>query len=426
MELVDGPSLAAVLAAGPLGAAQAMDVVAQVALGLQTAHAAALVHRDIKPANLLLAADSQVKITDFGIAHVAGSVPVTRTGTVMGTPAYLAPERVSGASATPASDLYSLGVVAYECLAGAQPFTGKPLEVAAAHRDLPLPPFPHAVPADVAQLVAELTAKNPAARPASAQDVATRAAHLRESMAAGVGGAAAAWLYSVPDTVADIPAPGPAARLNPTLGWRTDRLGPAGQAQRARRARRRQQAGQAPRVRRPPRAGQPRKRWQIAGAASAAVAIVAATALVALALTPRAARTPVATGPTGPATQQPAAPSPPVTQSPSRAPSTPPAPAAVEVTAASLIGEPLGQVRQQLQLLGLSVRVQRHRSHQETGTVLAVQPNGKVRPASTIVVTVAFMLDQGGNRHHHHHGDGGQAAPAGGTVANVAARPSGG
>ena len=205
MELVDGPSLAAILAAGPLGAAHTMEVVAQVASGLQTAHAAALVHRDIKPANLLLAADGQVKITDFGIAHVAGSVPVTRTGTVMGTPAYLAPERVSGASATPASDLYSLGVVAYECLTGAQPFTGKPLQVAAAHRDLPLPPVPHAVPAEVAQLVAELTAKNPAARPASAQQVATRAARLREDITDGVGGAAA-WLYHLPDTVADVPA----------------------------------------------------------------------------------------------------------------------------------------------------------------------------------------------------------------------------
>ena len=425
MELVDGPSLAAVLTAGPLGAAQAMDVMAQVASGLQTAHAAALVHRDIKPANLLLAADGQVKITDFGIAHVAGSVPVTRTGTVMGTPAYLAPERVSGASATPASDLYSLGVVAYECLAGAQPFTGKPLEVAAAHRDLPLPPFPHAVPTEVAQLVADLTAKNPAARPASAQEVATRAVRLREDMASGVGGAAAGWLYSVPDTVADIPAPAPVPRLNPTLGWRA---GPPEPASPAQRARHHQPAGPAL------QAGRPRghrRRWQIAGAASAAVAAVAATALVALALTPRPAHTPVAAGPTGPATQQPPAPSAPVTQSPSRTPTTPPAPAAVEVAAASLVGEPVQQVRQQLQLLGLSVRVQRHPSHKETGTVLAVMPNGKVRPASTIVVTVAFMLAQDNNpgHHHHHHGDGGggQGFMAdGGTVANTTARPAGG
>jgi hypothetical protein len=105
----------------------------------------------------------------------------------------------------------------------------------------------------------------------------------------------------------------------------------------------------------------------------------------------------------------------------------------VEVAAASLVGEPVQQVRQQLQLLGLSVRVQRHRSHKETGTVLAVMPNGKVRPASTIVVTVAFMLAQDNNNnnpgHHHHHGDGGggQGFTAnGGTVVNIAARPAGG
>ena len=160
-----------------------------------------------------------------------------------------------------------------------------------------------------------------------------------------------------------------------------------------------------------------------------AAAVVAATALVALALTPKPVHTPVASGPTGPATQQPAAPSSPATQRPAPAPSTSAAPAGVEVMAASLVGEQLGQVRQQLQLLGLSVRVHRHLSHRETGTVLAVQPNGKVRPASTIVVTVAFMLAQDNNPdHHHHHGDGGggQGSPAGAAVANVAARPTGG
>jgi serine/threonine-protein kinase len=95
MELVNGPSLAAELAAGPLDPVRAMDVVAQVAAGLQAAHAAGVLHRDIKPANLLLDRGGQVKITDFGIAHVAGSAPVTRTGTVIGTPAYLAPERLA-------------------------------------------------------------------------------------------------------------------------------------------------------------------------------------------------------------------------------------------------------------------------------------------------------------------------------------------
>jgi serine/threonine-protein kinase len=404
MELVDGPSLAAVLTAGPLGAAQTMDVVAQVASGLQTAHTAALVHRDIKPANLLLAADGQVKITDFGIAHVAGSVPVTSTGIVMGTPAYIAPERVSGASATPAADLYSLGVVAYECLAGAPPFTGKPLEVAVAHRDLPLPPFRHAVPGEVARLVGELTAKDPAARPASAQEIATRADRLREDMAGGVDGDAAAWLYSVPATIADIPAPGPATSQPPTLRWG---------------------AGRA----RPRRAGRAGRSRRIAVAASAAAA-VAALAVLALAVAPGSARAPAgAAGPAGRASRHLAAkPSPSVTpsQSPSPAASAPPAPGTVEVTADSLVGQPLGLVRERLQLLGLAVRVERHVSHRETGTVLAVQPSGKVRPASTILVTVAFMLDQvNGHDHRHHHRSDGQTFPSGGTMADAAARLNG-
>ena len=109
MELVDGPSLADVLARGPLGARPTMDTVAQVAAGLQAAHTAGLIHRDIKPANILFTSGGSVRITDFGIAHAVGSTPVTSTGMVMGTPGYIAPERVSGAQAGTASDLYALG-----------------------------------------------------------------------------------------------------------------------------------------------------------------------------------------------------------------------------------------------------------------------------------------------------------------------------
>jgi len=141
MELVEGPSLAHALTRGPLDAARSMDVVAQAASGLQAAHAEGLIHRDIKPANLLLAPGGTVKITDFGIAHAVGSAPITLTGMLLGTPGYLAPERAAGARATPASDLYALGVVAYECLAGAPPFAGPPLDVTLAHRDRPLPPL---------------------------------------------------------------------------------------------------------------------------------------------------------------------------------------------------------------------------------------------------------------------------------------------
>ena len=182
MELVDGPSLAGVLAGGPLDAARTMDVVAQAAAGLQAAHAMGLVHRDIRPGNLLLASSGTVKITDWGISQAIDSVPITVTGIVTGTAEYLAPERIAGAQAAPAGDLYALGVVAYECLAGAPPFVGEPPDVACAHRDHPVPPLPGSVPADVSALVMQLVAKDPARRPGSAAEVAQQAGRLRHDL----------------------------------------------------------------------------------------------------------------------------------------------------------------------------------------------------------------------------------------------------
>jgi serine/threonine-protein kinase len=190
MELVDGPSLEAALAGGPLESSRTMDVVAQAAAGLQAAHAAGMIHRDIKPGNLLLAPGGIVKITDFGIAHTIGSAQVTASGELIGTPGYLAPERAEGEQATPASDLYSLGMVAYECLAGAAPFTGTALEVALAHRDRPLPPLPPSVSADVCAFVSRLTAKDPARRLDNAAEVAVWAGLLRDGVGLGDGAAA--------------------------------------------------------------------------------------------------------------------------------------------------------------------------------------------------------------------------------------------
>ena len=174
------------LTGGPLDDSRTMDIVAQAAAGLQAAHAAGMIHRDIKPGNLLLAPGGTVKITDFGIAHTIGSAPVTASGELIGTPGYLAPERAMGERATPASDLYSLGMVAYECLAGAPPFRGTPLEVALAHRDRPLPPLPPSVAVGVAALVMRLAAKDPARRLNDAAEVAVWAGLLRD----GVGVAA--------------------------------------------------------------------------------------------------------------------------------------------------------------------------------------------------------------------------------------------
>ena len=185
MELIEGHSLDSVLADGPLDVARTMDIVAQVAAGLQAAHSAGVIHRDIKPANIMIPSEGAVRITDFGVAHSVGSVPLTATGMMVGSPAYMAPERVSGAQGGPASDLYALGVVAYECLTGARPFNGPPLEVAIAHRDRPLPPLPAWVPAEVTDFVMMLTAKDPDWRPASASEVACQARRLREQVFSG-------------------------------------------------------------------------------------------------------------------------------------------------------------------------------------------------------------------------------------------------
>jgi serine/threonine-protein kinase len=198
MELVEGPSLETVLAGGPLDDSRTMDIVAQTAAGLQAAHAAGMIHRDIKPANLLLAPGGTVKITDFGIAHTIGSAPVTASGELVGTPGYLAPERAMGERATPASDLYSLGMVAYECLSGAPPFRGTALEVALAHRDRPLPPLPPTARDDVCAFVMRLTAKDPACRLNDAAEVAVWAGLLRDGV-----GALQAW----PDPPAGSPSP---------------------------------------------------------------------------------------------------------------------------------------------------------------------------------------------------------------------------
>ena len=125
MERLPGETLADRIAAGPVDPDWLRGVVGEVLAALATAHAAGLVHRDVKPGNILLTADGHAKIADFGIAKsIEGSSDLTGTGQLLGTPAYLAPERIDGAEATSRSDLYSLGGVLYEALAGQCPFPG--------------------------------------------------------------------------------------------------------------------------------------------------------------------------------------------------------------------------------------------------------------------------------------------------------------
>ncbi len=144
MELVPGEALSAVLAReGALGTDRTLDVVAQAARALHAAHEQGVIHRDVKPANLMVTPDGRVKVTDFGIARPDDHEPLTATGQVMGTAHYLAPELARGRAATPASDIYALGVVMYECLAGRRPFEGDDqIGVATAHLAEEPPPLP--------------------------------------------------------------------------------------------------------------------------------------------------------------------------------------------------------------------------------------------------------------------------------------------
>jgi serine/threonine-protein kinase len=181
MELVPGEALSAILERERvLSSDRVLDIVAQTAMALQAAHAAGLVHRDIKPGNLLITPDGRVKITDFGIARIADQVPLTATGQVMGTVQYLSPEQASGHPASPTTDIYSLGIVAYEALAGRRPFTGESqVAIAMAQINETPPELPATVAEPVRNLVYACIAKNPADRPVSAAHLARAAQALR-------------------------------------------------------------------------------------------------------------------------------------------------------------------------------------------------------------------------------------------------------
>ncbi|HEU5384795.1 MAG TPA: serine/threonine-protein kinase [Streptosporangiaceae bacterium] len=190
MELVNGEPLSAILArAERLSPDATLDIISQSARALDVAHQAGIVHRDIKPGNLLVAAGGTTKITDFGIATAVAAAQashLTETGMVMGTAMYVSPEQATGAKVTDASDIYSLGVVAYECLAGQPPFTAsEPLAIAFAHKHEPVPPLPPDVPPPVSELVYHMLAKTPEERPASMRAVADRADVLRGTLALG-------------------------------------------------------------------------------------------------------------------------------------------------------------------------------------------------------------------------------------------------
>jgi eukaryotic-like serine/threonine-protein kinase len=196
-EFVEGESLAQRLRRGPLPAGEARTVAEQLSWALASAHAQGVVHCDVKPANVLLAAAGNVKVGDFGVARLAEGTSQELSGTIAGTPRYMSPEQARGRPPTPATDVYSAGIVLYEMLAGQPPFAhGSPVEVGLRHLQDRPPPLPGRVPAPLREVVEVALAKDPDGR---YRDGAAMAAALRA--AAG----------SIGPSATEAPAGGPAA-----------------------------------------------------------------------------------------------------------------------------------------------------------------------------------------------------------------------
>jgi predicted Ser/Thr protein kinase len=213
MELVDGETLAERVAArGPLPWPEALAVGEQVARALAAAHANGLVHRDVKPANILLGVDGRAKVTDFGIAQAAQTTTLTRSGLVLGSANYVAPEQAQGGHVGPAADLYSLGCVLFEAVTGETPYRGaNPVAIATQHVSAPVPDPRELVPdlpRQVAALIIRALDKDPGRRFASASAMADALA------ATHAGGEATAPAGQVP-TLAAEPAPAP----TPPVPW---------------------------------------------------------------------------------------------------------------------------------------------------------------------------------------------------------------
>ncbi|MGY1622389.1 serine/threonine protein kinase [Geodermatophilus sp. SYSU D00965] len=202
MELVEGKPLVTILhEEGKLPVDWTLHVLGQAADGLSAAHKAGVVHRDIKPGNLIVRPDGVVKLTDFGIARARDATPLTRTGMVVGTAQYLSPEQAQGFDVTSASDVYSLGVVGYECLTGGRPFDGtSQVAVALAHINRPPPPLPANVPPAVRLLIERALAKDPADRFAdgAAFAAAVRSVAAGNRLTPGNGAASGAGLAAAP------------------------------------------------------------------------------------------------------------------------------------------------------------------------------------------------------------------------------------
>ena len=184
MEYVPSKSLADLFhERGAMNPTELLPILIQTARGLFVAHSHGVIHRDVKPANIMVSDTGEVKITDFGVSYSTNQEQITQDGMVVGTAQYISPEQAQGKQATPQSDIYSLGVVAYEGLCGHRPFTGAtPVDIAAAHVNDPVPPLPDTVDLQLNQFVMSMLSKDPLDRPKDALVVSRTLARIERRL----------------------------------------------------------------------------------------------------------------------------------------------------------------------------------------------------------------------------------------------------
>ncbi len=373
MELVEGEPLSALLAREQrLTPARVMQIVGETAFALQAAHEAGVIHRDVKPGNILVRTDGAVKVTDFGIARAAGASTLTQTGTVVGTAHYLSPEQAEGRPVTARSDVYALGVVAFECLSGERPFVADtPIAVAMSHVRATPPPLPPDVPQEVRDLVGRAMTKDAAARFHTAGELGRAALALATEPAMPT------------DTTRELPVEAdPRTELRPFQGsylpgqrrvrnrmilagllvvvvggvvlWL---LAPAGRAE-------------------VPQVGNLQVQQATARLQDAGFAVRTRTVHDAR----HPAGTVVAEHPAAHSTQD---------KGSTVTVTVASGPRSVTVRSADYVGRPLTEVQAALQQAGLTVRPESLLASDPPGTVLALSPTGSVQEGTTIVVTVA-------------------------------------
>ncbi|MFC3300841.1 PASTA domain-containing protein [Arthrobacter agilis] len=404
MELVPGQPLSAVIEKEQvLSPDRTLSIVGQTATALAVAHRQGLVHRDVKPGNILVMPDGRVKITDFGIARLADQVPLTATGQVMGTAQYLAPEQATGQPATGSSDIYALGVIGYELLAGRRPFSGESqIAIALAQVNDAPPPLPESIPRPVRALIGSMLAKDPSDRPRDAESLATavdaiRAGNVRAAEAAVPGmlafasGADTA-TAAVPrqDTQATTAVPAPTTSALPTVA------APAAAGAASGIAASRDWSEEdldAPESAQPYREEDRRSPWLIP---LIVLLLLALGAIAFLILQPLLAgdssdNVPVQTSASA-STEPSRSPTPsesPSSEPTSAAPSTTEADDDVIISPSEYLGRSEQDATQRLISLGFGVNVERQFAEQDEGIVLDINPSGAQTPPATITLTVS-------------------------------------